>query len=247
MVEVRRLNERGIEAFENYISGLSNDGGLTLPLGILTDDRTSEPLDIELTVNHLAEFATRYDMGVYLVDLLKQVRSQQLLGDSGFWTWLALCWFDQLCPLDSKGKRKPKKPYNYVLSPNWNHRPRHALYTTWMLVANHRESARFMLSKKPSARGELIEQLAARQYFMSCRGVIEAAHRIYFDSSRGTFKVGSTSQTRGGNIRRFVSYLQQLDLTYDLGTITADSLMSILPYEYNRFLDADSIREGAFS
>jgi len=82
---------------------------------------------------------------------------------------------------------------------------------------------------------------------MSCRGVIEAAHRIYFDSSRGTFKVGSTSQTRGGNIRRFVSYLQQLDLTYDLGTITADSLMSILPYEYNRFLDADSIREGAFS
>lgn len=59
MVEVRRLNERGIEAFENYISGLSNDGGLTLPLGILTDDRTSEPLDIELTVNHLAEFATR--------------------------------------------------------------------------------------------------------------------------------------------------------------------------------------------
>lgn len=236
MVEVRRLNERGIEAFENYISGLSNDGGLPLPVGILADDRTSEPLDIELTVDEGAEFATRYDMGVYLVDLLRRVRSQQLLGDSGFWTWLALHWFDQLCPLDSKGKRKPKKTYNYVLSPNWNHRPRHALYTTWMLVANHGENALFMLSKKPSDRGELIEQLAARQYFMSCRGVIEAAHRIYFDADRRTFKRGSTSQTRGGNIRRFVSYLQQLDLTYDLGTVTSDSLMSILPPEYNGFV-----------
>ena len=93
-----------------------------------------------------------------------------------------------------------------------------------------------MLSKKPSDRGELIEQLAARQYFMSCRGVIEAAHQIYFDPDRRKFKRGSTSQTRGGNIRRFISYLQQLDLTYDLGTVTADSLMSILPPEYNGFV-----------
>lgn len=237
MVEVRRLNDQGVEAFENYIRELSADGGLIVPVGILTDDRTSEPLDIELRLDENARFDTRYDMGVYLVELLKNVRSQQLLGDVGFWTWLALHWLDQLCPLDSKGKRKPKKPYNYVLSPNWKHRPRHALYTTWMLVANHGENALFMLSKKPSDRGELIEQLAARQYLMACPGVIEAAHRIYYDPDRRTFKRGSTSQTKGGNIRRFVSYLQQLDLTYDLGSITADSLLGILPNEYSGFVE----------
>ncbi|EON93160.1 hypothetical protein MARLIPOL_03970 [Marinobacter lipolyticus SM19] len=245
MVEVRRLNEQGIEAFENYIRELSGDGGLAVPVGYLTDDRTSESLGVELRLDESTKFETRYDMGIYLVELLKNVRSQQLLGDVGFWTWLALYWFEQLCPLDSKGKRNPKKPYNYVLSQNWNHRPRHALYTTWMLVANHGENALFMLSKKPSDRGELIEQLAARQYFMSCCGVIEAARRIYFDPDRRTFKRGSTSQTRGGNIRRFVSYLQQLDLTYDLGTVTSDSLMSILPPEYDGFLADHSGRNSA--
>ncbi len=236
MVEVRRLNNKGIESFENFIINLSDEGDIHVPFHMLSDQRTSDSLDINLHVDTNTKFETRYDMGVYLYKLLESVNSQQLLGDRGFWSWLALFWFDQLCPPDRKGNRKPKKPYNYVLSPNWNHRPRHALYTTWMLVKNHGESSLFMLSKGPSERGELIEQLAARQYFMYCQGVIEAAHRIYFDPNKKTFKRGSTSRNRGGNIRRFVSYLQQLDLTYDLGTITAESLLTILPAEYNAVL-----------
>ncbi|MCD1645716.1 hypothetical protein [Marinobacter adhaerens] len=235
MVKVRRLNDKGMQAFESYLSALSDDSTLAIPLQLLNNPVTSQELDEDLEVDENAAFENRYLMGLSLVDLLNGADSQQLLGDRGFWSWLALLWFDQLCPAGKDGKRKPKKPYNYILSENFRHRPRHALYTTWMLVANHGENALFMLSKKPHERGEIIEQLAARQYFMACKGVIAAAHHIYFDPSRNTFKVGATSQTRKGNIRRFVTYLQQLDLTYDLGSISADSLLAILPPEYDGF------------
>lgn len=235
MVEARRLNRKGMEAFGRYLDLLTDDGKLSVPFDLLEDPKTSESLSETVEVDSDLVFENRYQMGLYLVGLLSGTGSQNLLGDRGFWSWLALLWFEQLCPAGGDGKRKPSKEYNYILSENWRHRPRHALYTTWMLVANHGENALFMLSKMPHERGELIEQLAARQYFMACRGVIEAAHKIYYDSDRKTFKKGATSQRRGGNIRRFVSYLQQLDLTYDLGSISANSLLDILPREYDRF------------
>jgi len=176
-------------------------------------------------------------MGSYLCDILQDLDYQSLLGDTGLWNWLALFWFDQLCPTDKNGARKPSKPYNYILSTNYNHRPRHALYTTWRLVEKYNETALFLLSKAPNERGELIEQLAARQYLISCQGVIEAAAKLYFDPDRKTFKRGSASQSRKGNIRRFISFLQQLDLTYDLGTLAADSLFNMLPGEYETFAE----------
>jgi hypothetical protein len=104
-----------------------------------------------------------------------------------------------------------------------------------MLVDQYGETALFLLSKKPQERGELIEQLAARQYLISCRGVIEAAKELYYDSERKTFKRGAASRKRQGNISRYVAYLQQLDLTYDLGTIDSDALLEMLPNEYSAF------------
>jgi len=161
---------------------------------------------------------------------------QKLLGNAGIWNWLALYWFDNLCPPSSGGVRKPSKPYNYILSPNYNHRPRHALFTTWILVDLYGETARFLLSKQPDARGELLEQIAARQYYINCRGVIEAANLLYYDSDRRTFKRGSTTQTRKGNIRRYIGFLQQLELTYDLFTMTGETIVKLLPKEYSGFL-----------
>lgn len=232
---IRRLNDNGIKAAIDFVEQLREDGKLPIPMHILSDSRYSEDIDINIELENRS-FATRYDMGRYLVELFADVNMQPLLGDRGFWTWIALFWFDQLCPADSRGNRKPSKPYNYVLSPNYNHQPRHAIRTTWLLVDKHGEDAHFLLSKEPHERGELIEQLAARQYFISCRGIISAASQLYFDPERRTFKRGSTSRHRKGNVRRLVSYLQQLELTYDLHSVPGESIVNMLPREYEEFL-----------
>lgn len=235
--QARRLTEQGLNAFQKHIQELSKGAKLDTPVILLTDPRYSESIDIDVEVEQ-RDFQTRFELGKYVADSLENITIQSIMGDIGFWTWLALYWFDQLCPPQANGTRKPSRPYNYILSPNYNHRPRHAIYTTWMLVDQYGDTALFLLSKKPHERGELIEQLAARQYLISCRGVIETAKKLYYDPERKTFKRGATSQKRQGNIRRFIAYLQQLDLTYDLGTIASESLLELLPDEYSAFKNA---------
>ena len=232
---IRKLNGAGLSAFEQYLRDLREGEKLELPFHLLTDSRYSEPLEDFPDVER-REFRTRYEMGAYLTEILEDVDMQSLLGDRGFWSWLALYWFDQLCPASADGSRKPSQIYNYILSPNYNHRPRHAVRTTWLLVSRYGETALFLLSKKPSERGELVEQLAARQYLIACRGVIEAASRLYYDPERRTFRRGSTSTKRKGNIRRYVGYLQQLDLTYDLYSLSGEDIIGMLPEEYKGFL-----------
>jgi len=232
---VRRLNENGLRFFQDYIGRIAGGEKSDPPFAILTDDDWSEPVDFTREVE-VANFATRYTMGEYLEQLFRDINHQDIISDIGLWSWLALLWFDQLCPAKADGSRKPSKQYNYILSPNYNHRPRHALRTTWQLVSEYGEKTRFLLSKGPNERGELLEQLAARQFFIGCRGIIEAASRLYSDHERNTFKVGSTSQKRRGNIRRFISYLQQLELTYDLYTLPGGEIVNMLPAEYSGFL-----------
>lgn len=238
--QARRLNKQGLESFQQHVLSLAKGEKLDTPAFLLTDPRYSESLDVDVRVE-LREFETRFELGQHVTEALNDVSVQSIMGDVGFWSWLALFWFEQLCPEQANGKRKPSKLYNYILSTNYNHRPRHAIYTTWMLVDRYGDTALFMLSKKPHERGELIEQLTARQYLITCRGVIEAAKELYYDPKRKTFKRGATSQKRRGNIRRFISYLQQLQLTYDLGTISSESLLKMLPEEYSLFKPSGSI------
>ena len=164
-MKLRKLNKSGIKEFERFIENLRNGGKQNTPDYLLTDPSTSEILGFDLDIEK-GSFANRYELGVFLVEKLNGTDSQKFMGDSGFWSSLALFWFDQLCPLKADGSRKPSMVYNYILSENYNHRPRHAIFTTWQLVDLYGEFSRFLLSRELPVRGELIEQLMARQYLL---------------------------------------------------------------------------------
>jgi len=232
-MKMRRLNKSGIKEFERFIQNLRSGGQQNTPDYLLTGPSTSEPMECEIDLEQ-GVFATRYDLGVYLADKLKEVDAHQIMGDSGFWSALALFWFDQLCPAKSDGSRKPSMVYNYVLSENYNHRPRHAIFTTWQLVNSYGEFSRFLLSRKLFVRGELIEQLMGRQYYLSCAGVMQAASIIYYDPNIKTFKKGSAGRG-AGSIIRFINWLQQLEINYDLFSISSDDLIGLMPKEFERF------------
>ena len=229
---IRRLNEEGLATFEKHIQDRQSGHNPASIDYILNDDRYSDTLVDAIEIECKA-FNSRYEMGKYLTKIFKSVDIQPYLGDSGFWSWLALFWLDQLSPYG----KKIGKPYNYILSKNYNHRPRHAILTSWMLVDLLDDKSQFLLSKKMHERGDLVEQITARQHLTSCKGVMLAAHRLYADDEKKTFKRGATSTKRRGNIRRFISYLQQLELTYDLGLISEVTLIDLLPDEYSGFLN----------
>lgn len=160
---------------------------------------------------------------------------QRYMGDVGFWSWFSLLWFDQLCPVKKDGTRNPSREYNYILSRKYNHRPRHAIYMTWQLVDQYGADSRFMLSKEPSTRGEITEQMMARQEILSSDGVMRLASYLYFDMHSGTFKKGAASRTSAGCVNRYVAWLQQIQLTFDIFSISRDELAELLPPEFDRF------------
>lgn len=230
---IRRLNEKGIKEFERFISDLRNGSKRNTPTDLLTSDLESDELGFQLDID-VENFKNRYEMGAYLVDRLNSVDKQAFTNDVGFWSALALFWFDQLCPVKSDGSRKPSMVYNYILSKDYKHKPRHAVFTTWQLVEKYSDQVRFLLSKKLPVRGELTEQIMARQYYFSCEGVIHTASGLYYDTEKETFRKGAAG--RGlGSVSRFVNWLQQLEVNYDLFTMAPNDLLQIMPKEFDRF------------
>lgn len=230
----RRLNDAGLIEFENFVLDLRTNGTSSTPLYLLTDPSTSEPLGEQLALENTA-FGTRYDLGVHLVEVLGTAEAGRFLGDRGFWSGLALFWFDQFCPAKEDGSRMPSKEYNYILSDNYNHRPRHAVFTTWQLVSRYGEDAKFLLSGSLPVRGELAEQLMARQYLLSCGGVIRTASQLYYDPDRNTYKKGSAARKSAGCIARYISWMDQLKVNYDLFSMSTDDLFNLMPREFDRF------------
>jgi len=229
-----RLNRAGQREFERIIEGMRTDQFSKSPEHLLQDDLSVEGLDFEADVKE-GHFSSRYEIGEHLVEVLTGVDRSLFIGDRGFWDWLALQWFDDLCPIKANGERKPSEAASYVMSEDYKRRYRHAVYVTWQLVETHGENARFLLFKEPSVRGELTEQLMARQYYLSCRGLIEAVKELYWDESAGSLKKGAGGKG-AGSPRRLVGWLQQIEVTFDLYSMTSDQLLALIPDEFARFL-----------
>jgi len=231
--ELKRLNDEGLQLFSESIAAMRAASAGQVPTGILDDDRFSEAIENAPAVDH-RKFESRYELGEYLVDVLSDFNWQDINHDAGLWSWLALYYFDQLCPTGAGGGRKPSMPYQYVLSRDYRYHSRHALRTTCDYVRQYGNAVRFMFSKSPDERGEIIEQLSARQEIAACPAVIEAASALYNDEARYTVKKGAAGRGRG-SIVRLIRVLQQYQLTYDLYSLTGNQLVNMLPAEFDRF------------
>ena len=230
---IRRLNDEGLQLFSESIVAMRAGASAQPPFSILGDDRYSDATEGAPQVEQRT-FKSRYEMGRYLVDVLSSLNWQDIDHDAGLWSWLALYYFDQLCPTDAAGNRKPSMPYQYVLSRDYRYHSRHALRTTCDYIRQYGDAVGFMFSKSPGERGEIVEQLSARQEIAACPAVIEAASTLYSDAERGTFKKGAAGRGRG-SIVRLIRVLQQYQLTYDLYSLTGSQLVNMLPAEFDRF------------
>lgn len=98
----------------------------------------------------------------------------------------------------------------------------------------HGEAARHLLVGPLHRENSLFHELAARTDLFLCHAVVNASRRLYFDEQRNALKRGSAQTQRlPGTIRRFVDVLQQLDLTYDLHSLTAERVVELLPPEFD--------------
>ena len=227
-MNLKQLNSTGRESFRAYLGALkAGEEPMVLPEMILSDDSQFESTHLVGELS-LEEFPSRYAMGAHLVSLLSAYDLSELSGMDGLWDWVSLAWIDQL----TKGKLDDE--VNYIISGEYNRRYRHAVYFSWWLVYKYGSEAEFLLCKPPNTRGDLLEQLTSVQYLPNCHSFISAGRALYWDDDTKALKRGAGGKG-AGSPRRFMAWIAQIELNYDLFEIGTQTLIEMLPAEFDRF------------
>lgn len=227
-MNLRRFNEQGVQQFADYLARLRVDPKAPPPPELIDDPRFTGLVEPIVNVER-PTLATKFDAGAYLETSLCTIRPSTLRSDVLLWSWLAFWFFDQLCPADGHGSRKPKENGKYIARAG-DHRfglDKHLLFFPWKMCSRHHERARFFLNDPPGADTRAQREWTGYHLNVSTP-LVELCGRLYEDPETRALRHGATGR-RPGNYRDFFRFLKQLELTYDIHGMTADQLFGLLP------------------
>lgn len=228
MATIRSLNSEGIAALREFLAEVRQDPSAAPPMSVLYDEATSVPLRWNVEVE-ARTFASRFEAAGYLYEAFRSADAVAVERERGIWAWLSLFYFDALCP-EWRGRRSPGEEARWVLDPR---RPyRHLLagpYAIYKAYALHPEDAMIVLCQPVHRPGKFVEHLSWRRDLLTTPAVVAAATRLYYDPKTGKPRRRAQSTTAPGNFSRFIQIVTQLDVTWDLYSLTADALLWRLP------------------
>jgi len=237
-MNVRSLTPEGIERANVLLDAMKAGEPATVSPEFLNHPDFSD--DTGISIGKPPAFESRYNLALWL--------NQQLDGTSmvggvlkiGTWTWLTMALLDVVAPVRADGTRNIGARPLYVLEPdNWRRYYRHLLAGPVLVMRAHWGDlgiTQAILAGKPHIPGELYEQIASRQEVVTSHAVVALTRKLYWDAQTKALKRGSGGKG-AGSPRRLSSLLEQLDVTWDFGEMTEDSLIALLPHkEFARFM-----------
>lgn len=234
--EIRKLTDEGVEAFRQYLDDLRAGSGDEPPRHLLTDPKASRAVHGAGGVSQRT-FQSRLDAALYLDTALEGIDADEAESGIGLWTWLSLFYFHEVCPADASGHRSPGSDYRHILLPDYRRGHRHLLagaYLVYSVFGLGEALAALLLCSRVSAENQFCKELAGRQNFITNRGILSAARQLYFNPLTGQPKRGSQAK-KGvpGTLQRFIRVIQQLDVNYDLYSMTGAQIVGLLPTEFD--------------
>ena len=239
MAELRKLNPSGINELQNFLTALPDSPDLALPADFLTGTATSEALAVKIEVAQQM-FGSRMEAGKYLYDLFSAPEAAGLDRVAEIWAWLSCFHFEQLCPKQKDGSKKPGELARWIPSGHAFRYYRHLLSGPYLIYKAFRDSpekAAIVMCGAVDTPGDFVGQLASRQDFVQNKAVIHAATSLYLNPESGKPKKGaSPTEKRPGTLRRFVDVVNQFDPVWDLYSIGTDELINKLPNEFATYV-----------
>lgn len=236
-MRLRQLDVDGHEAFRtclaNARTGAIDRDEFERQLESLR--RSGRSVDFELP-DDVPEVATRAELGEYLAHVFRDA-SPQIVANRAIWTWLTLAYFDVVCPAKSGA---PGEDARYILADEPQRYYRHLLHGPYRVVTAHRaehDGLGVLLGNPPDRPGDVWEQIASRQDLIASPKIVRALGKLYYDARRDGAKSGAATKSPG-SVRRFVNVAAQLDCTWDLWEVPLDTLLEMLPEEFEPFLGA---------
>jgi hypothetical protein len=235
---IRKFTDEGIEQFRRYLAELREGATSPPPFHLLNDPVTSQPVNDEIQIEN-REFATRLKLARYLDDALAEIESDSIETDVYLWSWLSLFYFDQVCPTEENGIRKPGRDYRHIPETGYRYGHRHLLggsYLVYTIYGLGERLSKLLLSTPLPIESKVHHELATRQSFITNIGIVEAAHILYYDEKADKPKRGViVKKNKPGTLYRFIDIIQQLDLNYDLYSMTGEEVLQLLPAEFNQW------------
>lgn len=242
-MELRTFTEKGLESFRGYLHELSEGTVVNPPpLNLLGDADFSKPVAGRVPLEQ-RRFGSRLDLARYLDQVLEAFpeRPDTLASDIHLWSWMSLFYFDQVCPPHENGKRKPGRDYRHIPEPGYRTGHRHLLvgaYLVYTVYGWGEELSRLALHSPLSVESHFHHEIATRQSLITNRGIMEALHILYYDDAQNKPKRGPImNKNAPGSLYRFIDVVQQLDVTYDLYSMSGAEIVSLLPVEFSHWID----------
>jgi hypothetical protein len=235
---IRKFTDEGIDQFRRYLAELREGATSPPPFHLLNDPITSKPVNDEIQIEN-REFATRLELAQYLDDALAEFESDSIETDVYLWSWLSLFHFDQVCPTQKDGIRKPGRDYRHILEPGYPYGHNHLLagaYLVYSVYGLNDDLSKLLLYTPPNIESTFHHQLAQRQSIITNKGLMEAAHLLYIGNRESKPKFGAIAKNKAGTVIRFIDVIQQLDLNYDLYSMTGEEVLQLLPAEFNKWI-----------
>lgn len=233
-MKLRRFTKEGIHVFREFLAKARLQPDIDVPSDLLEHRSWTEVVvpEIQIASSH---FETKGDAARYLSQILKPLKEDEVVNDAGLWTWLALLFFDSICPIEN-GSRSVKNDYYFIYEPrNMRHFYRHLLFVSWQVLRLAPRHNRLFLTARLNSLDKVTERVMSRLYLTRIPCIFEVLDRLYWDPARGRHRQGITSKdVRPGDLNhRFPLRIRQLEMTYDLMSLSADQLIELLGDEFS--------------
>jgi len=149
------------------------------------------------------------------------------------WSWLAGHYFD----LITSNRSEIKEPRAYVAAIGFQEYYRHLLLAPYLVYFSslvEPEASRVLLYDKPWTMNEVMVQFGSYQTLFKNKDIRKLVDRLYFDPAKRRIKRGAGGKA-SGTPRRLMSFVRQIELNYDLDSISFNRMWDMLPAEFDRF------------
>lgn len=236
-VEIRRLNEKGLEKFAMDVWGQQPNG--EPPYDILHDDEYSEVVIFSNGNSRKIDSDATFSSGKEMVDLLdsafgNKVELTDIIEDGGMWAWLSLQFYDCLRQ-GEPGNWKSASIERFVPSGTSLRYYRHLISGRFAVWRLHGVDAMIFLHGEAMKWNDISEQLLSTSPIVTAPSVVSAANKLYYDCSKPSGLKKGAGGKDAGSSRRFRMVFWQLYETYDLRSMDVETILSLLPAEFDRF------------
>lgn len=246
--KLRFFNNAGINEYETLLNRMSKEGRLLSVDDLLEDNSLSTEINSGIDVT-VTDFADKALAAQYFCELFQKntsifkAQSINPIGHKGLMTWLDAAWSPYVMK-GSKGNFFVGELSRHIYGYERRRTYRHILggpIAIYSQIGSQPDITKIFLKTGMTQNSDTYEQFASRPQILSDLGTLELIKKLYGHLPPGTEIPGANNSGKNlpGGLRRFCTLHTQLELNFDLRSMSPAEFEELLPDEFNSWLEGN--------